>query len=100
MGDKNDNEKIDILNNKSISKYNSDKHRILSKSSAKKKVSGKSKPVYDVVSKKQLQFQNEINDNINDLNINIGTQRMLSNSVHLRNNKKEMRKTKSVEKKL
>ena len=83
-----------VFNNKSISvtKFNS-----LSKSSAKKKLQvGKSKQVIDIKTKKALLFQDDLNGN-NDPN---NTQRILSNSVHLRNNNKSgMRRTKSVEKK-
>ena len=87
-------------NNKLLIK--NEKNSIISKSSAKKKklYVGKSKPVIDVVSKKQLLFQEEYNPNTNNINdINFNTQRMFSNSVNIRNNKKEMRRTKSVEKK-
>ena len=87
------------FNNKSISvtKFNSDARKMLSKSSAKKKLQvGKSKQVIDIKTKKALLFQDDLNGN-NDPN---NTQRMLSNSVHLRNNNKSgMRRTKSVEKK-
>ena len=83
-----------VFNNKSISvtKFNS-----LSKSSAKKKLQvGKSKQIIDIKTKKALLFQDDLNGN-NDPN---NTQRILSNSVHLRNNNKSgMRRTKSVEKK-
>ena len=87
------------FNNKSISvtKFNADARKMLSKSSAKKKLQvGKSKQVIDIKTKKALLFQDDLNGN-NDPN---NTQRILSNSVHLRNNNKAgMRRTKSVEKK-
>ena len=101
------NEKNNILkNNKSISvsKFDSEKHRIASKSSAKKKMNvGKSKPNIDIITKKQLLFQDEYltnnNNNLYNNNNTTNTQRMLSNSVNLRNTNKGMRRTKSVEKK-
>ena len=98
---KNDENNLNLIENynKSISlpKFNSEARRILSKSSAKKKLpDGKSKQVIDLKTKKALLFQDEFNNN-NDLNNN--NQRILSNSVHLRNNNKTgMRRTKSVEK--
>ena len=99
MNTRNDDDKNEVLNNKPISKYNSDKRRVLSKSSAKKKLpSGKSKPLFDTMSKKKILFSNDNNDN--DLDNNNNNQRILSNSVGLRNNKKGMKNNKSNERKI
>ena len=102
INNKNVDKKEKFNNNKSISlaKFNSEKRRIISKSSAKRINAGKSKQIIDIISKRQLLFQDEDikGNNKNDLDNN-NTQRMSVNLRNNRNNKKDLRKAKSVEKK-